>query len=164
MTKLRSQKLHLPKKWLKMGSIIGHRIDYNGVGALRGQWHKAKINPLTPSHPPPPPPPQEQQLHCIQWILHWLPWYVSRGKSQFSHCIVSSCLVSWCDTASSTRPSFHAPAVISSQLWCTDLLSLYALFPISNHMAVPQGSVSFLKILSYTHASMCMCMRKLIKR
>ena len=22
-----------------MGSIIGHRIDYNGVGALRGQWH-----------------------------------------------------------------------------------------------------------------------------
>ena len=37
-----------------MGSIIGHRIDYNGVGALRGQWHKAKINPLTPSHPHPP--------------------------------------------------------------------------------------------------------------
>ena len=23
----------------KMGSIIGHRIDYNGVGALRGQRH-----------------------------------------------------------------------------------------------------------------------------
>ena len=22
-----------------MGSIIGHRIDYNRVGALRGQWH-----------------------------------------------------------------------------------------------------------------------------
>ena len=22
-----------------MGSIIGHRIDYNGVGSLRGQWH-----------------------------------------------------------------------------------------------------------------------------
>ena len=22
-----------------MGSIIGHRIDYNGVGALRGQRH-----------------------------------------------------------------------------------------------------------------------------
>ena len=22
-----------------MGSIIGHRIDYNGVGALWGQWH-----------------------------------------------------------------------------------------------------------------------------
>ena len=22
-----------------MGSTIGQRIDYNGVGALRGQWH-----------------------------------------------------------------------------------------------------------------------------
>ena len=22
-----------------MGSIIGHRVEYNGVGALRGQWH-----------------------------------------------------------------------------------------------------------------------------
>ena len=34
-------------KWL-----IGHRIDYNGVGALRGQRHyPAKINPSTP--PPP---------------------------------------------------------------------------------------------------------------
>ena len=26
-------------KVTKMGSIIGHRIDYNGVGVLRGQWH-----------------------------------------------------------------------------------------------------------------------------
>ena len=26
-------------KVIKMGSIIGHRIDYNGVGVLRGQWH-----------------------------------------------------------------------------------------------------------------------------
>ena len=38
-----------------MGSIIGHRINYNGVGALRGQWHKAKINPRTRSVPPTPP-------------------------------------------------------------------------------------------------------------
>ena len=22
-----------------MGSIIGHRVDYNEVGVLRGQWH-----------------------------------------------------------------------------------------------------------------------------
>lgn len=131
-----------------------------GWGLWEASGTKQKLTLL----PPHTPTPQEQQLHCIQWILHWLPWYVSRGKSEFSHCIVSSCLVSWCDTASSTRPSFHAPTVISSQLWCTDLLSLYALFPISNHMAVPKGSVSFLKIISYTHASMCMCMRKLIKR
>ena len=34
----------------EMRSIIGHRIDYNGVGALKGQRHTypAKINPNTP--------------------------------------------------------------------------------------------------------------------
>ena len=26
-------------KVTKMGSIVGHRIDYNGVGVLRGQRH-----------------------------------------------------------------------------------------------------------------------------
>ena len=38
----------------KMGSITGHRIDYNGVGALRGQRHilSAKIYPST--SPPSP--------------------------------------------------------------------------------------------------------------
>lgn len=37
-----------------MESITGHRIDYNGVRALRGQRHAypAKINPSTPSPPP----------------------------------------------------------------------------------------------------------------
>ena len=44
MAKLGSQKLHIRTKVTKMGSIIGHRIDYNGV---------AKINP---SSPPPSPP------------------------------------------------------------------------------------------------------------
>ena len=36
MTKLGSRKLHICLKVTKMGSIIGHRIDYNGVGAMRG--------------------------------------------------------------------------------------------------------------------------------
>ena len=39
MTKLGSRKLHICPKVTKMGSIIGHRIDYNGVEALRGQRH-----------------------------------------------------------------------------------------------------------------------------
>ena len=26
-------------KVTKMGSIFGHRIDYNGVGVLTGQWN-----------------------------------------------------------------------------------------------------------------------------
>ena len=39
MTKLGSRKLHICTKVTKMWSIIGHRIDYNAVGALRGQRH-----------------------------------------------------------------------------------------------------------------------------
>ena len=32
-----------------MGSIVGNKIDYNGIGTLRGQWHMpANINPRTP--------------------------------------------------------------------------------------------------------------------
>ena len=33
------QFIKLEFKVTKMGSLTGHRIDYNGVGALRGQWH-----------------------------------------------------------------------------------------------------------------------------
>ena len=38
-SKLGWRKLHICPKVTKMGSIIGHKIDYNGVGALRGQRH-----------------------------------------------------------------------------------------------------------------------------
>ena len=31
--------IHICLKVTKMGSIIGHRIDYNGLGALRDQHH-----------------------------------------------------------------------------------------------------------------------------
>ena len=37
-----------------MGYIIGNRIDYNGVGALRGQLHIPTKD--QPKYPPPPPP------------------------------------------------------------------------------------------------------------
>ena len=46
MTKLGSRKLHICPKVTKMGSIIGHRIDYNGVGALRAQRHIPSKNRL----------------------------------------------------------------------------------------------------------------------
>ena len=39
-----SQKLHICPKVIKMESITGHRIDYNGVGALRGQRHISSKN------------------------------------------------------------------------------------------------------------------------
>ena len=48
MSRLGSGKLYICPKVTKMWSIIGYRIDYNGVGALRGQRHPAKINPNTP--------------------------------------------------------------------------------------------------------------------
>ena len=51
MIKLGSRKLHIcPVTNSKVGSITGHRIHYNGVGALRGQRHipRKKINPSTP--------------------------------------------------------------------------------------------------------------------
>ena len=38
-TKLGSQKWHICPKVTKMGPTIGHRIDYNWVGTLRGQRH-----------------------------------------------------------------------------------------------------------------------------
>ena len=44
--------LIFPPELTKMGSIIGHRIDYNGVGAPRGQWHIPSKN--LPKYFPPP--------------------------------------------------------------------------------------------------------------
>ena len=46
------------RKVTKMGSIIGHIIDYKWVGALRSQRHILSKNLLSPNHPPPPPPPR----------------------------------------------------------------------------------------------------------
>ena len=52
VTKLGSRKLHICPKVTKMGSKIGHRIDYNGVGALRGQRHiPSKYSPPRPRSP-----------------------------------------------------------------------------------------------------------------
>ena len=50
VTKLGLRKLHICPKVTKMGSIIGHRIDYNGVEALRCQRHipSKKNNRSTP--------------------------------------------------------------------------------------------------------------------
>ena len=39
VTKLGSQKLHFPKSDEDQGSIVGHKIDYEGDGVLRGQRH-----------------------------------------------------------------------------------------------------------------------------
>ena len=51
MTKLGSRKLHICLKVTKMGSIIGHRIDYNGVGAMRGLKGQRHI-PTPPAKTP----------------------------------------------------------------------------------------------------------------
>ena len=46
-----SEKLHICSKVTKMGSIIGHRIDYNAVGNIHGK----NVPKYPPTHPPPPP-------------------------------------------------------------------------------------------------------------
>ena len=53
VSKLGSRKLHIFPKVTNMGSIIGHRIDYIGVGALGDQRHILnKKNNLSTSLPP----------------------------------------------------------------------------------------------------------------
>ena len=56
-----------------MGSIIGHRIDYNGVGALRGQRRIPGKN--LPKNPPPPPRGFERLFSCFTQfggVFHFL--------------------------------------------------------------------------------------------
>ena len=50
VTKLGSRKLRFCPKVTKMWSIIGYRINYNGVGTLRGQRHIPSKN--YPKYPP----------------------------------------------------------------------------------------------------------------
>ena len=52
MTKLGLRKLHICPNVTKMGSIIGRKIDYNGVWALRGQRHIPSKSYT--KYPPPP--------------------------------------------------------------------------------------------------------------
>ena len=54
-----------------MGSIIGHRIDYNGVGALRGQPHipSKKITEVPP--PLPPPPTRTAPRQSLKWRVKY---------------------------------------------------------------------------------------------
>ena len=52
-------------KVTKMGSIAGHRIDYNGVGVLRSQRHiPSKTWPKYPRAPTPSPNPLPFHPHC----------------------------------------------------------------------------------------------------
>ena len=54
-----------------MGSISGHRIDYNEVGALRGQQHIPSKN--LPKYPPPPRGTgmiSTIVLHCVQYCVY----------------------------------------------------------------------------------------------
>ena len=56
------------QKLTEMGSKIGHRLDYNGVGALRGQRQKKnkKINPSTTPRPPGGSVPYISHFHVLE--------------------------------------------------------------------------------------------------
>ena len=56
MTRLGSQKLHICPKVTKMGSIIGHSLDYDGVETLRGQRQITQQKLTQVNHPGNPSP------------------------------------------------------------------------------------------------------------
>ena len=76
-----------------MESIIGHRIDYNGVGALRGQQHiPENIDPST-SQPPPPTPQTHthtpvKAMYIIGRYVCTIPAVVLEHESHFQHLLL----------------------------------------------------------------------------
>ena len=56
MTRLGSRKLHICPKVTKMGSIIGHSLDYDGVETLRGQRQITQQKLTQENHPGNPSP------------------------------------------------------------------------------------------------------------
>ena len=56
MTRLGSRKLHICPKVTKMGSIIGHSLDYDGVETLRGQRQITQQKLTQVNHPGNPSP------------------------------------------------------------------------------------------------------------
>ena len=70
MTKLGSRKLHICPKVTKMLFIIGNRIHYHGVGALRGQRHIPSKN--LPKYPPPPGRFLSSVLRFLIQVLNWI--------------------------------------------------------------------------------------------
>ena len=88
MTKLGSRKLHIRPQVTKTGSIIGHRIDYKGVGPLRAQRHipiyPAKINP---SNPPPPGPVGDREEDLKRGGAFYCLFHLKIKKEGVSHRI-----------------------------------------------------------------------------
>ena len=72
VTKLGSRKLHICAKVSKMGSIIDNRIDYNGLGAQRGQRHIPSKNLAPPLGP-------EVNIHATNGNLNLLQDNKERG-------------------------------------------------------------------------------------
>ena len=61
------RKNYIFQKVTKMGSIIGQKIDKNGVGALRGQRHIPSKH--LPKYPPPPPlNPRTRASAPLPWL------------------------------------------------------------------------------------------------
>lgn len=72
-----------------MGSIIGHRRDYNGVGALRGQQHiPENIDPSTPPNPLPPPYTPVKAMYIIGHSVCTIPAVVLEHESHFQHLLL----------------------------------------------------------------------------
>ena len=68
-----------------MGSIAGHRIDYNGVGVMRGQRHIP--NQTSPKYPPP----------GIVTVCQFLVQYISSGIFVVLGFGIITCSLGLCD-------------------------------------------------------------------
>ena len=75
----------LPKSDHKMGCIIGHRIDYNGVGARRGQRQIPSKN--SPKYSPPHQGGGVRSILCWSHYLVPLPTHkMPSGALFFANC------------------------------------------------------------------------------
>ena len=68
-----------------MGSVTGHKIDYNGAGVMRGQRHiQSKTEPKY--QPPPPPPPGIVRVDAFVLLL-MMNFVIRLSKLLEMHCI-----------------------------------------------------------------------------
>ena len=94
---------------MKMGSIIGQKIDYKGVGALRGQWH------IPSKHTTPGPKIQKLTMKCPNWV-HCLRIWPKDANSQMTS--ICTLFVLCCQTYDII---FHCFKVVARTLNCISL-------------------------------------------
>ena len=92
MTKLRSRKLHICPKVIKMGSIIGLGIDYNAIMGL-GLRETSGTYPANQTQVAPPPPPSLIIQEAENWRCHG--WEGSKNQKKNDQFLPPSPVQYW---------------------------------------------------------------------